>query len=105
MTANLSELQADAKYCPVCPEENGQQTFVEPEVDGEYQYWECPECGYAWGWHKVEGTRVEGSCAIGVPEAVRKAASLPAQRAQEILEGREKPVVQLGMPRLRNSEE
>lgn len=96
--SSLSELQADEKQCPLC------QEWVEPEVDGDHRYYECQECLYAWGYERVsEGTRVEGSCAIGVPEAVRKAASLPAEKAAAILDREERQnrpasPISLGMP-------
>lgn len=73
---------------PDCDEE-----AVEPETDGDVRYWECGECGYAWGYERLsEATKIEGTCALGVPESLRKAASAPAEGAL-----RKSGVVDLGM--------
>jgi hypothetical protein len=66
---------AVAKMCPVCPEELGQETLVEPEIDGDLLYWECQECYYTWGWTKVEDNlKPVDSCALGISPELRKAA-------------------------------
>lgn len=48
---------------------------AEIEQDGEYRYYECVECGMAFGYHKVAVPGADDNCAIGVPEDVRRAAS------------------------------
>lgn len=79
---SLMQVESSEKPCPntECethdPESTVYGALVEPEVDGDHRYWECEECGYAFGYERIEtGTRVEGNCAIGVPESVRKGAS------------------------------
>jgi hypothetical protein len=100
--SDITELQTDARLCPVCPDEMDCETLVEPEIDGDHRYYECQVCGYAFGWSRVsDGVKVEGSCAIGVPESVRKTASLPAMRAEQIIAGRTSAAVPLGMPMFR----
>lgn len=86
--SEVMEVQADAKPCanPECPTLDPESTvfnsLVEPEVDGDHRYYECEECGYAFGYERVgEGIRVEGACAAGVPESVRRAASAPMEGA------------------------
>jgi hypothetical protein len=60
---------------PDCDEEQ-----VEPETDGDVRFWECESCGYAWGYERLsEATKIEGSCSLGVPESVRRAASGPVE--------------------------
>jgi len=55
---------------------------AEPEQDGDCAYWACPECGYEFGYQLLgTGSKEDGSCQIGVPESIRRAASAPAQRA------------------------
>ena len=86
----------DAEPCanPDCDNE-----FVEPESDGDVSYLECEVCGYAWGYRRLEErTRIDGSCSLGVPESVRRAASAPAE--QELRRG---APVSLGMPSFRKS--
>jgi hypothetical protein len=85
---------ADERPCanPECDNE-----AVEPEADGDVRYWECLECGYAWGYERLEErTRIEGACSLGISENVRRAASAPAEGYLS------KPAtVSLGMPTLR----
>jgi hypothetical protein len=69
----ISQVTTDARPC-ANPECDNQE--VEPEQDGEHLYFECEECGYGFGWEKIEeGVRLEGNCSIGVPESVRRASS------------------------------
>lgn len=49
-------------------------SYVEPEIDGGHRYWECWECGATFGYERVAPPD-DSSCAIGVPEQVRKAYS------------------------------
>lgn len=94
--SEITQTQIDGRECPICGE------MAEPEIDGDHRYWEClsDECeagpGYAWGYERVEeGTRVEGSCSIGVPESVRKAASAPMESV--IARERQAQPVNLGL--------
>lgn len=92
----LSQVESEERECPNCRSEYDIETLVEPEVDGDHRYWECEECGYAWGYERIEeGVRIEGNCSIGVPESVRKAASAPMEAA---LAGQSAPgVTNLGL--------
>jgi len=56
---------------------------AEPEQDGDHAYFECEECGYAFGFTRLETVAVnrDGACAVGVPEDVRRAASQPMTNA------------------------
>ncbi len=84
----VQETQADMKQCPMFPDECTNAEGVEPEVDGEHRYWECLECGYSWGYERVgDGLQIEGNCAIGVPEEVRKQASAPMEKALQDQQG------------------
>lgn len=49
-------------------------TLIEPEIDGTHRYFECSECGSCYGYERVAPPSAE-SCAVGVPEAVRRAYS------------------------------
>lgn len=78
----LQQVESAEKECPVCRDEFDIEVLVEPEVDGEHRYWECEDCGYAWGYERIEqGVRIEGNCSVGVPESVRRAASAPMEKA------------------------
>jgi hypothetical protein len=52
---------------------------AEPEQDGDHQWLECTTCGYAHSWARITETsdtpQSRDVCAVGVPEAVRRAAS------------------------------
>jgi hypothetical protein len=52
--------------------------MAEPEEDGDFRYWACDTCGYEFGYHPVPST-VDSSCQLGVPEDVRRKASVPAR--------------------------
>lgn len=56
---------------------------AEPEQDGDHTYFECEDCGYAFGFARTKTVAVnrDGACAVGVPEAVRRAASQPMTNA------------------------
>jgi len=96
MSDLVTEIQIEDRWCPVCPEEFGNQSLVEPEVDGQHRYWECQNCGYAWGYELIsEGSELNGACSMGVPEAVRRAASFSPE--EKTATG---PVL-LGMPSFR----
>lgn len=44
---------------------------AEEERDGAYRYWACVDCGYCFGYERVEAPEPE--CQLGVPAAVRSA--------------------------------
>lgn len=56
---------------------------AEPEQDGDHTYFECEECGYAFGFTRLETVAVQpdGACSVGVPEDLRRAASQPMTKA------------------------
>lgn len=56
--------------------------YAEQEVDGDHRYMECTTCGFTWGYERV-GEASDGTCAIGVPEPIRLAASGEAPRQAE----------------------
>lgn len=56
-------------YEPTCP------GVAEPEQDGSYRYHACVECGYCFNYEAIP-TPGTDTCAIGVPEAVRRAADI-----------------------------
>lgn len=92
----LLQVTEDGKPCPMRPDECDNDQLVEPELDGDHRYWECDECGYSWGYERIEeGTRIEGNCSIGVPESVRRQASAPMEQA--IAAERQAQPVDLGL--------
>lgn len=56
---------------------------AEPEQDGDYTYHECLECGYAFGFQRIETLVANPAdhCSVGIPEDVRRAASRPMTKA------------------------
>lgn len=56
------------------PECLQKQPSAEPESDGELRYYAC-SCGFEFGYEQA--APVEGNCQIGVPEEVRRIASVP----------------------------
>ena len=55
--------------------------IAEVEVDGDHRYYECMECGFAFGYQRISVSTDE-TCAIGVPEDLRRSASAPMEQAQ-----------------------
>lgn len=57
--------------------------IAEPEEDlnegGTLRYWVCPKCGMEDGYELVRDEAQAGTCQLGVPEPVRRAASLAPQ--------------------------
>ncbi len=48
---------------------------AEPEQDGDHHYYTCIDCGFAFGWQLIRPTTAD-TCAAGIPEQVRRTASL-----------------------------
>jgi hypothetical protein len=68
---------------PECAETGGR---AEPESDGELRYYACTECGFEFGYEMTR--QPEGTCQLGVPEEVRRAASFaPVQEPQPVFLG------------------
>jgi rubredoxin len=67
--------------------------LAEPDQDGEHIMYECQSCGYIFGYERLPSpTGVDssgGTCAIGVPEELRRAASQFAENALATVEGQQ----------------
>lgn len=94
--ATLDALDIGAQVVCKNPECKG---IAEPEQDGDHGYWACTTCGFEFGYHKIETTQLAvdaaGSCAIGVPESIRRAFSGPKdepERPQPVALGLTIPV-------------
>lgn len=52
---------------------------AEPDQDGDHRFWSCNDCGYDFGYEKIETNLLaegaDGSCSVGIPESVRRQAS------------------------------
>jgi len=51
---------------------------AEVEVDGDHKFYVCNDCGFEFGYEKVQTPNIGtagDSCAVGVPETIRRAAS------------------------------
>jgi len=84
---------------PECLDSNGRRSLAEPEADGNHRYFACPECGFTFGWQRAQPVAVnsEGSCAVGVPEALRRNASAAMHAAISGAAERPKlPLLQIG---------
>lgn len=57
------------------------QGSAEEEVDGTVRYRVCLTCGFEFAYERVEVSGEQEVCAIGVPEALRRVASGPMERA------------------------
>lgn len=72
---------------PDCVDRDGNRSIAEPEMDGDVRYHECLECGHAFNYRRVRAAQPADTCAVGIPEAVRRRASVePA------------PLLQIGRP-------
>ncbi len=60
---------------PECPE---LQPSAQPEADGDLRYHACA-CGFEFGYEMAGQDEDAGACSLGVPEAVRRRASVPPQ--------------------------
>jgi hypothetical protein len=63
---------------PECHDPGGAPSIAEPEQDGEHHFWICTNCGYSFGYHRppqhLLAVSSDGACAVGIPEALRRAA-------------------------------
>ena len=54
--------------------------IAEPEEDlgegGILKYWVCRKCQMEFGYHLVKDEAAAGTCSMGIPEPVRRAASV-----------------------------
>lgn len=64
---------------PECRTGDGQPTACEFERDAAVTYWACPSCGYTFGYRPATGPggSQADECSLGIPEALRRAASPP----------------------------
>lgn len=81
----LQELGQESErpcFDPSCAAEGG---VGEPEQDGDHRYFTCTLCGNDYGWERVETSVLveapDGSCSVGVPESIRRAASGGMEKA------------------------
>lgn len=86
MTNSVVEIASQEATCPD-PECRG---VAEPDQDGDHIFYECQSCGYQFGWEKAPAPAItgdsEGSCSIGVPESVRRAAAKFSDNALDQLD-------------------
>lgn len=75
MSQHLVETRAEERRCPD-PDCGG---LAEPEQDGDHKYFACVDCGFEFGWERVETSILaedaDGNCSVGVPASVRRAVS------------------------------
>lgn len=101
--SSVTELgQVEVRDCadPECLAESGPGT-AEPEQDGDHRYFICQVCGFEFGWDRMPTETLavgqDGSCSVGVPEEVRKAASGLHDRAQAQIDRQQSAPVNLGL--------
>lgn len=73
----------------------GCDAVAEPEQDGDTAYLHCPDCGNDFGFQRevVSVTaNPGGTCAVGVPEQLRRRASAGMENALR----RQPPLLQIG---------
>lgn len=72
-------IKADSVPCA----DPGCRGRAEPEQDGDHLYFECEECGYAFGFTRSEtlAAQPDDVCSVGISEDVRRAASRPMTNA------------------------
>lgn len=72
-------IKADSTPCA----DPGCRGRAEPEQGGDYTFFECETCGYAFGFTRTGNALANsnGACAVGVPEDIRRAASQPMTNA------------------------
>lgn len=82
----------EVRSAVTCPSCGGPD--AEPEQDGDVAYFVCAEnCGFEFGWHRITTQNTDEHCAVGIPEAVRRRASAPAEHA---LAASQPPLLQIG---------
>lgn len=89
-----------------CPDEEcidsdtGLRSIAEPDGDGDLHYYACDNCGYEFGYERITPDTLavdeDGSCSIGVPAEVRKAASAGMEASLAAQQRKELPVLQIG---------
>lgn len=83
-------------FDPECLDEHGNRSTAEPEQDGEHRYHACTTCGYTFGYHRVPATTITAksgdTCAVGIPEDLRRSASAAMQHALD----NSTPLLQIG---------
>lgn len=57
---------------------------AELERDGDHIYYECGECGFTFGFERIAVDAEDPTCAIGVPEDVRREFSAGMEQALEV---------------------
>jgi hypothetical protein len=77
-TGPVTGAWADEKVPCMDPECRYPQPSAEPEADGPLRYYACP-CGFEFGYSAAAPEA--GSCALGVPESVRRALSIAGRSA------------------------
>jgi hypothetical protein len=68
---------------PECAERGG---IAEPESDGDVSYYACTTCGYVSDYERIGQPSGDG-CQLGIPEAVRRAASPPQRQDGPVFVG------------------
>ncbi len=70
---------------------------AEPEQENDLHYWNCLACGYTFGYVQAArttyGVDPDGTCSVGIPEDIRRAASAPARAALDAQLG---PILTIG---------
>jgi hypothetical protein len=74
--ASVTERQDEQRPC-FDPDCGG---IAEPEQDGEHcKYWSCADCGNDFGFERLQPNVItedaDGTCQVGIPEAIRRSAS------------------------------
>lgn len=77
MTQPPEPLVEESQECIVC-----HLAKAEPEQDGDFLYYTCPECGSSFGYRRIEP---DGPvCAAGLPLAAPRAGDSPVFLGQTI---------------------
>lgn len=70
--------------------------LAEPEIDGDLRYHECVDCGYGFNYQRIPSEATSaGTCAMGVPEDLRRRASAAMENTQAATSP---PLLQIGRP-------
>ena len=70
---------------------------AEPEQDGDVTFHECQRCGYTFNFRRTpaEAAQDGDTCAVGVPESIRRDASAPMRAA--LAADQPAPLLSIGM--------